>query len=119
MFAMAFKAKKKQSVIKKGLRGYFTAKDIKIHALPMPLLLLRKFVLFFVSADLVPQPGIEPGPPALGVWSLYHWPARKVPRKVVHVYNFVNNRYCFLDTSQIFSSTRVCCLIVFLYFPSF
>ena len=29
--------------------------------------------------DLVPQPGIEPGPPALGAWSLTHWTAREVP----------------------------------------
>ena len=29
--------------------------------------------------DLVPWPGIEPEPPALGVWSLSHWTAREVP----------------------------------------
>ena len=29
--------------------------------------------------DLVPRPGIEPGPPALGVWSLTHWTTREVP----------------------------------------
>ena len=29
--------------------------------------------------DLVPWPGIEPGPPALGAWSLNHWTAREVP----------------------------------------
>ena len=29
--------------------------------------------------DLVPWPGIEPRPPALGVWSLSHWTTRKVP----------------------------------------
>ena len=28
---------------------------------------------------LVPQPGIEPGSPALGVWSLTHWITREVP----------------------------------------
>ena len=28
--------------------------------------------------DLVPQPGIEPWPPALGAWSLTHWTTRKV-----------------------------------------
>ena len=28
---------------------------------------------------LVPWPGIEPGPPALGAWSLSHWTAREVP----------------------------------------
>ena len=30
--------------------------------------------------DLVPWPGIELGPPALGVWSLGHWTIREVPR---------------------------------------
>ena len=29
--------------------------------------------------DLVPQPGREPRPPALGVWSLSHWTPREVP----------------------------------------
>ena len=29
--------------------------------------------------DLVPQPGIKPGPPALGTWSLGHWATRDVP----------------------------------------
>ena len=29
--------------------------------------------------DLVPWPGIKPGSPALGVWSLSHWTTRDVP----------------------------------------
>ena len=29
--------------------------------------------------DLVLQPGIEPGPHALGAWSLTHWTMREVP----------------------------------------
>ena len=29
--------------------------------------------------DLAPRPGIEPGPPALGVQSLTHWTTREVP----------------------------------------
>ena len=29
--------------------------------------------------ELVPRPGIEPGPPALGVWNLTHWTTREVP----------------------------------------
>ena len=29
--------------------------------------------------DLIPQPGIEPRPPALAVWSLSHWISREVP----------------------------------------
>ena len=29
--------------------------------------------------DLVPWPGIEPWPPALGAWNLSHWTTREVP----------------------------------------
>ena len=29
--------------------------------------------------DLVPWPGIKPGPPVLGAWSLSHWTTKKVP----------------------------------------
>ena len=32
--------------------------------------------------DIVPWPGIEPGPPALGVQSLSHWTTREVPNSV-------------------------------------
>ena len=28
--------------------------------------------------DLVPWPGMEPGPPALGLWSLGHWTTREI-----------------------------------------
>ena len=29
--------------------------------------------------DLVPRPGIKPGPSVLGAWSLSHWTTREVP----------------------------------------
>ena len=32
--------------------------------------------------DLVPSPGIEPRPPALGAWSPSHWITREVPQHV-------------------------------------
>ena len=32
--------------------------------------------------DLVPQPGLGPGPPALGAQSLNHWTTREVPGNV-------------------------------------
>ena len=32
--------------------------------------------------DLVPRPGMEPGPPALAARSLTHWTTREVPRRV-------------------------------------
>ena len=31
------------------------------------------------TRDPVPSPGMEPGPPALGVWSLNHWTTGEVP----------------------------------------
>ena len=41
--------------------------------------------------DLVPWPGIEPGPPALGVWSLNHRAAREAPIKKLLKHNFIFN----------------------------
>ena len=34
---------------------------------------------------LVPQTGIEPRLPALGVWSLTHWPTREVPSSFLFI----------------------------------
>ena len=47
-------------------------------------MLLLYFVFFchtvcHVASYLVPQPRVEPGPPALGVWSLSHWTTGEVP----------------------------------------
>ena len=33
--------------------------------------------------DLVPWPGIEPRPPALGTWSLSHWATLEVPNSAI------------------------------------
>ena len=33
--------------------------------------------------DLVPGPGTEAKPPALGAWSLYHCTTREVPKKLL------------------------------------
>ena len=44
--------------------------------------LIAAYVGFSVAAcmwDLVPQPRIEPGPPALGAQSLTHWTTREAP----------------------------------------
>ena len=48
---------------------------------------LKKYLFIYLAAphlrcsmqDLVPWPGIEPGPPAMGVRSLNHWTTRKSP----------------------------------------
>ena len=40
--------------------------------------------------DLVPSPGIEPGPPALGAGSLSHWTTREVPcHTVIQYFTFL------------------------------
>ena len=45
--------------------------------------------------DLVPWLGIEPGPPALGAWSLNHWTTKEVPKSL----NFLKVRsWSFQDT---------------------
>ena len=49
------------------------------------------FIFFYLAVpglicgmwDLVPWPGIEPGYPTLGVWSLNHWTAREVPAQTL------------------------------------
>ena len=44
--------------------------DLRLHCVP--------WTLSCAMQDLVPQPGIEPRPPALGVQSLSHWTIREV-----------------------------------------
>ena len=38
--------------------------------------------------DLVPWPGIKPGPPELGARSLSHWTTREVPSFTVSIFHF-------------------------------
>ena len=45
--------------------------------------------------DLVPWPGIEPGPPALGVQSLSHWTTREVPHQL-----FLFPKKCCIGTQH-------------------
>ena len=47
--------------------------------------------------DLVPWPGIEPRPSALGAWSLSHWITREVPSlNLFCIYTYL---YYFLDST--------------------
>ena len=58
------------------------------------LVAVRGIFFFLVAAcgllvaacmwDLVPWPGIEPRPPALGAWSLTHWTTREIPWVFCH-----------------------------------
>ena len=36
--------------------------------------------------DSIPWPGIEPRPPAFGVWSLSHWTTREIPVSHIHLF---------------------------------
>ena len=44
--------------------------------------------------DLIPQPGMELGPPALGVRSLSHWTTREVPLRLFKNLTIVDLQYC-------------------------
>ena len=46
------------------------------------LVVARRLLVVACMRDLVPRPGMEPGPPALKVWSLTHWTTREVPKLV-------------------------------------
>ena len=49
-----------------------------------------KLLVAACMQDLVPQPGIEPRPPALGTWSLTRWTTRGVPDFCIFLLAFVN-----------------------------
>ena len=48
--------------------------------------------LLVVTWSLVPWPGIKPGLPALGVWSLSHWTAREAPSPLLRWENWGSER---------------------------
>ena len=68
--------------------------------------------------DLVPWPGMEPGPHQLGAWSLSHWTTREVPLlwlleplfRILYLNIYHNNR--FIEHIIIYSvlSDTVSCL---------
>ena len=47
------------------------------------LTVLDLYLQRVASSSLI---SMEPGPPALGVWSLSHWTPREVPRKTFFIY---------------------------------
>ena len=58
--------------------------------------------------DLVPQPGIKPGPPALGAKGLNHWTTREVP-KSTSFKKYLLSAYCVLKTLRISERTKYLC----------
>ena len=61
------------------LRVVFFKKNIYLFRLRQVLVSVCILLVVACMWDLVPRPGIEPGPPALGAQSLTHWTTREVP----------------------------------------
>ena len=66
-------------------QGFFFTR-IKQWCTNVSFLYLKELVIYLAVLrlscgiwDLVPWPGIKPGCPTLGVWSLSHWTTREVP----------------------------------------
>ena len=58
---------------------YFTCKEKGSLAFTLVLASFFFWLHREACGALVPQPGMEPMPPALAVWSLNHWATREVP----------------------------------------
>ena len=71
------------------------------------------FLLIYLAAqgvscdmwDLVPQPGIKPGPPALGAKGLNHWTTREVPDSTSFK-KYLLSAYYMLKTLRISELTK-------------
>ena len=66
-------------VLVAGFRIFAVACGILCCGMRDPLLQHAGSLVVACMQDLAPRPGIEPGPPALGVCSLNHWTTREVP----------------------------------------
>ena len=66
------------------------------------IFILEAFYLFIVPGlccslwNLVPWPGIKPGPPALEEWSLGHWTTREVPVVLICISLMIRDAECLL-----------------------
>ena len=49
--------------------------------LAVPSLSCAHRIFSYSLWDLAPRPGVKPGSPSLGAWSLSHWTTREVPDK--------------------------------------
>ena len=78
-----------------------------------PIFIILKIYFFFLlrfvaCGILVPQPGIKPMPPAVGVWSLNHWTTREVPITLFLEYFHVQLSPCLPAASCVPTSTARC-----------
>ena len=81
--------------------SFFFFQDLFIYLLRLRWVLVVAHLIFVAACellvvacmrDLVSRPGIKPGPPALGAWSLTRWTTREVPiahRSFLFIYLFV------------------------------
>ena len=60
-------------------RGLVAARGIFVVACGIFLVAACRFLVVACMWDLVPPPGIERGPPALGLWSLTPGTTREIP----------------------------------------
>ena len=58
---------------------YFTCKEKGSLSFTLVLVSFSFWLHCEACGAFVPQPGMEPVPPALAVWSLNHWATREVP----------------------------------------
>ena len=80
----------------------------------LPLSFKKKIIFIYLTIpglscgmwDLVPRPGIEPRPPALGTWSLSHGTTREVP--LTSLFMEWAQTFGFLTSSQS-SYVGLCC----------
>ena len=88
--------------------GYFffrVRNHFKLKARFFFFLAFTALVLSCSTWDLVPQPGIKPGPPALGAKGLNHWTTREVPDSTSFK-KYLLSAYYMLKTLRISELTK-------------
>ena len=69
------------------------------------LVVLQGFSCTEAGGILVPQPGIEPASPGIGMQILNHWTTREV---LVSIYRCINNTYSLSETRSIKKTKMYC-----------
>ena len=71
------------------------------------------------TRDLVPRPGIEPGPPTLGAWSLTHWTTREVPEDLIRGEDDYNSNNHYLLHTFYLALCHILCILYILSYSVF
>ena len=90
-----------------GSRVFFfqSQKSLQTESALFFFLAFTALVLSCSTWDLVPQPGIKPGPPALGAKGLNHWTTREVPDSTSFK-KYLLSAYYMLKTLRISELTK-------------